>query len=154
MIDVAALQAAHDDFLTAAKDGGFGPPPAGEWDAERLLAHVALTDAHIAATALAILAGERPGYDNRVTLDEWNLSGVVERAGGLSSMIDFLRRQGRLFCDVAAELPEPVLSVQLPVLIVSGDAVVIDEPRTLETLVAGVGRTHLPLHAQQLASLR
>jgi hypothetical protein len=40
-MDVGKLHQAHEDFLSVVADGGFGPPPAGEWDAERVLAHVA-----------------------------------------------------------------------------------------------------------------
>ncbi len=40
-MDVTRLRQAHDDFLTVAAAGGFDPPPAGEWDADRILAHVA-----------------------------------------------------------------------------------------------------------------
>ena len=34
-MDVTSLRKAHDDFLAVAAEGGFGPPPAGEWDADR-----------------------------------------------------------------------------------------------------------------------
>ena len=43
---------------------------------------------------------------------------------------------------------------RLPVLIVSAGELVTDEPWSLEDLVAGVARIHLPAHAGQLARLR
>jgi hypothetical protein len=85
-MDVGALRQAHEDFLEVAKAGGFGPPPPGEWDAERLLAHVAAADAAIASVALAVAAGQRPGYDNRPSLDEWNLRRIVAEAGGADGL--------------------------------------------------------------------
>jgi hypothetical protein len=91
-MDVSLLRTAHEDFLTVAAGGGFAAPPAGEWDAEWLLAHVAAADAAIASVALAAAGGQRSSYDNRA--------------------------------------------------------------RELGDLVAGIGRFHLPLHAQQLAGLR
>jgi hypothetical protein len=58
-MDVAALRTAHEDFLAVATAGGFGPPVHGEWDAERLLAHVAATNAAIiASVALAAAGGQ------------------------------------------------------------------------------------------------
>jgi hypothetical protein len=81
-MDVTRLRQAHDEFLAVAEAGGFGPPPAGEWDAGRILAHVALGEASGAAAALAIAAGQRAVYDNRPSLDEWNLRRMVRQASG------------------------------------------------------------------------
>jgi hypothetical protein len=144
-MDVRALRQAHEDFLEVAKAGGFGPPPPGEWDAERLLAHVA---------ALAVAAGQRPAYDNRPSLDEWNLRRIVAEAGGLDGLIELMRERGRLFCEVAAALSEPAGTVRINVLIISNDELVVDEPWPLADLIAGVGTIHLPRHARQLAGLR
>ncbi len=66
-MDVRLLRKAHEDFLTVAAGGGFAAPPAGEWDAERLLAHVAAADAAIASVALAVAGGQRSSYDNRAS---------------------------------------------------------------------------------------
>jgi hypothetical protein len=153
-MDVAALRTAHEDFLAVATAGGFGPPVHGEWDAERLLAHVAATNAAIASVALAAAGGQRAAYDNRASLDEWNLRRIAGECGGLSGLAEFVRAQGRLFCEIAASLTESACSVQVPVLIVSAGELVADEPWSLEDLVAGVARIHLPAHAGQLARLR
>src|SRR6516165_3091200 len=109
LMDVCALHQAHEDFLEVAKAGGFGPPPPGEWDAERLLAHVAAADAAIASVALAVAAGQRPAYDNRPSLDEWNLRRIVAEAGGgarAGPADPAGAREGRLLCEVAAALSE------------------------------------------------
>lgn len=148
------LHQAHRDFLALAEAGAFGPPPPGEWSAEQLLAHVAATDQSIAAVALAIASGQRPGYDNRPSLDRWNLGRIVTAAGGLTGLTDLVRRTGELFCTVAEQLSEDDLNTQLPILIVSNDQIVVDEPRPLRFLVEGVGLVHLPRHGQQLHSLR
>jgi hypothetical protein len=153
-MDVTGMRKSLGEFLAVAAEGGFGPPPAGEWDAERLLAHVAAADAAIASVALAVIGGERASYDNRTSLDEWNLHRIVAECGGLSGLTDFVRVQGQLFCSVAAALPESARSVLIPVLIISGDEMVVDEPRSLFDLVEGIGRFHLPMHTQQLAGLR
>ena len=153
-MDVRALRQAHEDFLEVAKAGGFGPPPPGEWDAERLLAHVAAADAAIASAALAVAAGQRPAYDNRPSLDEWNLRRIVAEAGGLDGLIELVRERGRLLCEVAAALSESAGTVRINVLIISNDELVVDEPWPLADLIAGVGTIHLPRHGRQLAGLR
>ena len=153
-MDVSALRTAHDDFLEVAAVGGFGAPPAGEWDAERLLAHVAAADATIASVALAVAGGQRASYDNRPSLDEWNLRRIVAECGDLAGLTEFIRVQGELFCAIAAALPQSARSVRIPVLIISADELIVDEPRSLGDLIEGVGRFHLPIHAQQLSGLR
>jgi hypothetical protein len=159
-MDVRALRQAHEDFLEVAKAGGFGPPPPGEWDAERLLAHVAAADAAIASAALAVAAGQRPAYDNRPSLDEWNLRRIVAEAGGadgaagLDGLIALVREWGRLLCEVAGALSESAAAVRINVLIISNDELVVDEPWPLADLITGVGTIHLPRHARQLAGLR
>ena len=153
-MDVRALRQAHEDFLEVAKAGGFGPPPPGEWDAERLLAHVAAADAAIASAALAVAAGQRPAYDNRPSLDEWNLRRIVAEAGGLDGLIELVRERGRLLCEVAAALSESAGTVRINVLIISNDELVVDEPWPLADLIAGAGTIHLPRHGRQLAGLR
>jgi len=153
-MDVTRLRKAHDEFLAVAAGGSFGPPPAGEWDADRVLAHIALGEMSAAAAALAIAAGQRAVYDNRPSLDEWNLQRVVGEARGTGDMTSLVRRYGELLCDIAAGLTERELEVSLPVLILSKDQALVDEPRPLRALLAGLGEVHLPAHAEQLRGLR
>ena len=153
-MDITGLRQAHEDFLAVAEAGGFAPPPAGEWDADRILAHVAAGDVSAAAAALAIASGQRPVYDNRPSLDEWNLQRMVAQACSEGGMADLVRRYGELLCEVASSLTERELDVSLPILIVSKDQVLVDQPRPLRSLIAGLGEVHLPGHAEQLRGLR
>ena len=73
-MDTAKLDKGHRELAALARTGGFGPPPPGEWTAEQVLAHVACADTAIASVALRVAAGERPGYDNRPSLDVVNLA--------------------------------------------------------------------------------
>lgn len=153
-MDVAALRQAHEELIAVAANGDFGPPPAGEWDAETILAHVALVDASIAANALAIVAGQRTSHDNRTSLDEWNLRRVVSEHGGIKDLIEFIRVQGDVLAEVADSLPKSALSAPIPVLIISGSELAVDEPWTLDQLISSIGDYHLPQHTEQLAELR
>jgi hypothetical protein len=153
-MDVTRLRKAHGDFLAVAAGGGFGPPPPGEWDADRILAHVAVGEMSGAAAALAIAAGQRPVYDNRSSLDEWNLQRVVREACDAGDTASLVHRYGELLCDIAAGLTERELEVSLPLLIISPDVVLVDEARPLRSLLVGLGEVHLPAHAEQLRGLR
>jgi hypothetical protein len=153
-VDTAKLRKAHKDILDLAAEGGFGPPAPGEWDASRLLAHLISADASIASVALAVAAGQRPAYDNRPSLDDWNLRRIGRAASGLPGLARLLRGYGEILCAIAEALPEEDLALQVPVLIMSNDEVVVDQPQTLRWLVEGVADIHLPLHATQLRGLR
>jgi hypothetical protein len=153
-LDTSELSRAYVEFDGVARGGGFGPPPPGEWDAEHTLAHVASGDASIASAVLAVVAGQRPSFDNRVNQDESNLQGIIRQAGGLAGLIDLVRRNGELLCLAAAQLSDEQLDRRLPVLIVSNDEIVVDEPRPLRGLIETIGRAHLPMHAQQLRDLK
>ena len=153
-LDTSALSRAYAEFDDVARGGGFGPPPAGEWDAEHTLAHVVSGDASIVSTVLAVVAGQRPSFDNRVNQDESNLRWIIKQAGGLAGLADLVRRNGELLCLAAAQLSDEQLDQQLPVLIVSDDEVVVDGPSSLRSLIETIGRAHLPMHAQQLRDLK
>src|ERR1700719_170084 len=95
-----------------------------------------------------------PVYDNRASLDEWNLQRMVREACDEGDMASLVRRYGELLCDIAAGLTERDLDVSLPVLIISKDEVLVDEARPLRSLLAGLSGIHLAGHADQLRGLR
>jgi hypothetical protein len=152
-MDSTMVRNAYADFLAVAEAGGFGPPPPGEWDAEHILAHIYATHAHITAVALSVIAGQRPAYDNRSALDEWNLRRVIAEAGDLAVLIERVRWGGDLHGMVVEQLSEEHAAVMVPVLIISNDEVIVDEPWPLGQLAQAVGVIHLPRHADQLRSL-
>ncbi len=151
LLDTAGLRAAYAELDEVAR-GRAGPPPAGEWDRKHILAHLVSADLAIASVALAVASGQRPVYDNRVNLDEWNLRRIIEQAGG--HLADRVRAVGDLLCSIAGTLGREELDTTVPVLIVSNDELIVDEPWPLRTLVEGVGQVHLPRHAEQLRELR
>lgn len=152
-MDTTALRGAYRNFLTVAETGGFVAPPSGEWTAEQLLAHIIAADTGITAIALAVASGQRPTYDNRYSLDEWNLARIINEAGDLPSLIDLARERGRLLCDVAEQLAAAELDVGVHCLILCGSQLMADATQPLGQLINGVAEIHLPRHASQLAAL-
>jgi hypothetical protein len=150
-MDTTALRAAYHDFLAIAANGRFERPPAGEWTAEQLLAHVVATDTGIAAVALSVAAGQRPSYDNRYALDGWNLARLASRR--VPELAGRVRRRGELLCQIAEGLDDADLHVRVHCLILSGCSVMADGPMPLSELINGLAAAHLPGHTEQLASL-
>lgn len=152
-MDTTGLRAAYQSFLAVARSERFGPPPPPEWTAAQLLAHVIAGDTAITAVALAVAAGERPSYDNRLALDRWNLARICAGAGDVPALIDLVDRRGQLLCHVAEQLTDGEADVSIPTLIISNDELVLDSSLPLRSLIDGLGHVHLPRHAEQLAAL-
>jgi hypothetical protein len=152
-VDTTALRAAYQNFLAVARGERFGPPPPTEWTAAQLMAHIVAGDTGITAVALAVAAGQRPTYDNRPSLDRWNLARISTAAGDLPTLIDLVDQRGQLLCGVAERLTDAELDVTVPTLIISNDEVMLDSPLPLRSLIEGLGHVHLPRHAEQLAAL-
>jgi hypothetical protein len=152
-VDVTGLRAAYQSFLVLARSERFGPPLPAEWTAAQLLAHIIAGDTAITSVALAVAAGERPSYDNRPSLDRWNLGRICTAAGDLPALIDLVDQRGQLLCRVAEQLTDAEADVSVPTLIISNDEVMVDGPLPLRGLIDGLGQVHLPRHAEQLAAL-
>ena len=150
-MDTTALRTAYRDFLAVTDRGGFDHPPPEEWTAEQLLAHIVATDTGITAVALAVAAGQRPAYDNRYSLDGWNLARLAARP--LPELADRVRRRGELLCQVTEDLDDAELGVPVHCLILSGCTVMADRAMPLAGLINGLAVVHLPGHAAQLADL-
>ena len=152
-MDTTGLRAAYKTFLAVVRTKRFSAPPPPEWTAAQLLAHIIVGDTAITAVALAVAAGERPSYDNRPSLDRWNLARICAAAGDLAALIDLVEQRGQLLCRVAEQLTDAEADVAVPTLIISNDEVMLDSPLPLRGLIDGLGQMHLPRHAEQLAAL-
>ncbi|WP_328901827.1 MULTISPECIES: hypothetical protein [unclassified Streptomyces] len=153
-MDTTALRSAYDTLLDAAALPGLGDADDGGWNADEILAHLLSVDASIAAVALAVVAGSRPAFDNRVSLDTWNLGRIITEHSGRADLIDHVRSQATVLCDIADRLTEEAASVLVPTLLLSHDAVVLDRPMSLASLVDGLAADHVPVHTRQLLDLR
>jgi hypothetical protein len=89
-------------------------PAAGEWNADQILAHVAIINAVTIAAVSCAASGANTTYDNRIALDTWTIERLIALAGGNAGLRDRIRLQGDALCALAgpmlsdAELDTPV----------------------------------------------
>ncbi|MBO2460017.1 DinB family protein [Actinomadura violacea] len=156
-MDTSALQDAHRALLDAAATvaGAGGEPvrPPGEWNADQVLAHVALVNAATIAAVAAVASGVNTTYDNRAAHDPWTIEHTIAVAGGNAGLRDRIRRQGEALCALAPALSDAELGTRVPARLVSHDTIMVDEPVPLRDLIAGLAGNELPGHTDQLLAL-
>lgn len=158
-MDVNPLRDGYLTLLAAAAAVADADPagtnaPDGEWNADQILAHIALVDAATISAAADIAAGVNPIYDNRISLDTWTIARIIGLAGGNAGLRERIRRQGiALVAMVGEVLSEAELDTLVPTRLLSGDAVQLDQPMPFSDLVTGIATAHLPQHAEQLLAL-
>jgi hypothetical protein len=151
------LRAAHGALLAAAETVAGGPtvaPPPGEWDAERVLAHVALVTGATLATVAAVAAGAHATYDNRIAHDPWTLDRVAGLAGGPAGLRERVRRHGEALELAVRPLGAAELATPVPTRLLSHGQVLVDQALPLADIVTGLADVELPGHTQQLLALR
>lgn len=153
-MDTTALRSAYDRLLEAAAIPDLGDAADGGWNADQILAHILSVDAGTAAAALGVVSGSRPTFDNRIALDTWNLDRIIAEHSGRAELIDHVRSQATVLCDIADQLNEKATSVLVPTLLLSNDTLALDQPIPLAALINGLADNHVPEHTQQLLDLR
>jgi hypothetical protein len=153
-MDTTALRSAYDRLFEVAAIADLGEARDGGWNADQILAHLISVDASAAAVALQVVSGSRPSFDNRVTLDAWNLGRIIADHSGRADLIDHVRRQAAILCDIADRLSSEDSSVLIPALLLSNDALDLDQPIPLDALIDGLAADHIPRHTQQLLDLQ
>ncbi|WP_411150696.1 hypothetical protein [Streptomyces sp. A30] len=156
-MDTTALRGAYDRLLEVAAGPDLGDAEDvddGGWNADQILAHVLSVDAGTAAAALAVVAGSRPAFDNRVSLDPWNLGRIIAEHSGRADLMSHVRNQATVLCDIADQLNEEAAAVLVPTFLQSNGALVLDQPIPLAALINGLATDHVPGHTQQLLDLR
>jgi hypothetical protein len=158
-MDTTPLRDAYRAFLDAATvvispGTNRSAPPAGEWDADQILAHVSLISAATIAAASAVASGRNTTYDNRAALDAWTIGRVIALAGGSDGLRERIRRQGDALCAHGGPmLSEAELGTLVPTLLLSNGAVLADQPLPLRDLLSGLADAELPGHTAQLLAL-
>jgi hypothetical protein len=159
MMDTTPLRDAYrallDAAATVAGSGNPGPlPPAGEWNADQILAHVTIINAATIAAVSAITSGANTTYDNRIALDTWTIDRLIAFAGGNAGLRDRIRLQADALCTLGGPmLSDAELSTPVPTRLLSNDTVLVDQPMPLRDLITGLAEAELPGHTQQLLAL-
>lgn len=159
MIDTDALKGAYRTLLDAAatvaeSDSASKAPSPGEWNADQILAHVAIVNATTIAAAASVAAGVNPSYDNRIAQDAWTIDQVIGRAGGSAGLRERIRLQGDALCALSGTaLSETELDTPVPTLLLSNGAVLVDQVLPLQALISGLAESELPGHTEQLLAL-
>jgi uncharacterized protein YciI len=148
----ASLDAIYAPFVALLLGGRFGPPPAGEWPAELVAAHIARNNDLIAGVAEQIAAGRQVSYDNAAGVDESELAGYAASAGGRAGLAHEVERSAARLeraRDALGELAGTAVDVRIS----DHGALVVDRPLTIGDLITGNASYHLALHHDQLRAL-
>lgn len=147
-----SLDAVYAPFVASLLAGGFGPPEPGEWTAELIAAHIACNNDMIAEAAEQIAAGQPVCYDNEAGVDDTELAGYAERAGGLAGLAGAVERSaGRL--ERARDALGDLAGTEVQVIIRDHGQIVRDAPMTIGSFIDGNASFHLDLHLRQLKAL-
>ncbi|MFE0513387.1 hypothetical protein [Streptomyces sp. NPDC058964] len=158
-MDTAPLRHAYrallDAAATVADSGDTVPvPPAGEWNADQILAHVAIVNAATINAVSCVTSGANTTYDNRMAQDAWTLERVGALAGGNEGLRERIRIQGDALCALGGPtLSEAELDTLVPTLLLSNGTVLVDRPMPLRDLITGLAEAELPGHTEQLLTL-
>ncbi|MGW1553379.1 hypothetical protein [Streptomyces sp. NPDC002346] len=160
MLDTTPLRNAYRTLLEAAAtvaDAGdtVTTPPPGEWNADQILAHVALVTATTVAAVSFVAAGANTTYDNRLALDTWTIEHTIAITGDSVALRDRIQAQAEALCTLAAPaaLSESELDTPVPTRLLSHDKALVDQPMRLRELVTGLAEAELPGHTHQLLAL-
>ena len=150
-----AYRALLDAAATVADSGDPRPlPPAGEWNADQILAHVAIINATTITAVSAISSGANATYDNRMALDTWTIDRLTALAGGNAGLRDRIRCQAAALCTLGGPmLSDDELNALVPTRLLSNDTVLVDQPVPLRDLITGLAEMELPGHTRQLLAL-
>lgn len=155
-MDTTPLRDAYRALLDAAATvSDTSPaPPAGEWNADQILAHVSIINAATIAAAACVASGTNTTYDNRTALDTWSIERVIALAGSNAGLRERIRLQGDALCAFGGPaLSEAELDTLVPTLLLSNGKVLVDQPIQLRDIITGLAEVELPGHTKQLLAL-
>jgi uncharacterized protein YndB with AHSA1/START domain len=155
-VDLAPVAAAYDAFFAEAERGDFGEPPPGEWDAARVLAHVALNDLAMTAVAHALVHGSTDlVFGNTTCQDPQVLTDWVAATGDLGALVAQGRELAEVSMAATARLDPDQLATSVHCRLFHDGEIVLDDAMPWGRLAAGTqASVHLPAHTGQLRDLR
>lgn len=153
--DLEALESAYASFFAEAENDGFGAPPAGEWTADEVLAHVALNDLAMIGVCQAIVHGRTITFANERCQDPVVLRRWSDAAGDRAGLIDRGRATSRQVIAALARLTPEQLATEVHCHLLHAGAVMLDAPRPWgDVAIETQTEMHLPAHVGQLRDLR
>jgi cytosine/adenosine deaminase-related metal-dependent hydrolase len=153
-MDATALRSAYEELFAEAEAGGFGLPPAGEWTAELVLAHIAANDELLTAATEAVLADDPQAYHvDEAVSSARRASAASSRGDDLAGLIGWARSTSMRLCELAERLGERD-NTWVHTHIQDGDETIVDQPLPWARTLDIHAKVHLPLHVDQLRALR
>jgi uncharacterized protein YndB with AHSA1/START domain len=153
--DVSGLVSAYDEFFATAESGGFGAAPEGEWNAEQVLAHVALNDAAMLCVNQAIVHRTSTRFENEVCQDPEVLGLWIESAGSMDELITRGRDMARLVTASLQRLAPDQLSTEVACRLLHDGQIMLERDMPwLAVAIETQAGMHIPAHIEQLRNLR
>ncbi|MFT7475247.1 MAG: hypothetical protein ACI81L_002185 [Verrucomicrobiales bacterium] len=154
-VDLDALSAAYESFFSEAEIGGFDPPPGAEWNAEQVVAHVALNDAAMMNTCQALVHGLPTRFENVVCQEQRVLDGWIAASGDMAGLVRRGRVMARSTRAALRRLSAEQRETDVHCRLIHDGHVMVNNPMAWE-LVAITTQIdmHLPAHITQLRDLR
>ncbi|MGE3327680.1 MAG: class I SAM-dependent methyltransferase [Acidimicrobiia bacterium] len=151
----AAAGAADGAEVGTVIDGnGFVDPPAGEWSAAQVIAHIALNDAGLIAVSRALLHGEVTMFDNAAATDVARLDALA--AGrSIDELVQLGRARSEQLLHVLGRLDDEQLDTAVPCRLLDGGRIGFEGSMPWRQLVLQIHpNVHLTGHTAQLSALR
>ena len=155
-MDTSELEAAYRRVLDLARSAAGPWADAGDdggWRPGDVLAHLILNDRLLARAVRSVLEGAAQPYDNLDAIEVAELRAVADRHGGTAGLIGELEASSRELLELAGRLDEAQAASEVPVRILDGDVLRVDQPLPVASLLTIQARRHLPMHTGQLGAL-
>ncbi|MEU9504851.1 hypothetical protein AB0D32_01030 [Micromonospora sp. NPDC048170] len=152
-MDSGTLREAYEEVLAEVDAGGFGAPPAGQFSAEQIVAHLAANDELMTEATEAVIAGSPYAYYDLENIHRPQVDALVAECGGLDGLATLLRATSQKLCALTDRLG-PAAQTPVETHLREGFDLVVDEPLPWGRTLDLHARVHLPKHLAQLRLLR
>lgn len=150
-METSTIEKAHDEFVAQAREGGFGEPQEGEWDASQIVAHIIASYRMITDAGAWLLAGLPARLDNRLTQSSEYLGAIVAAAGDWDGLITALEQAGHELIHIVEAIDPATAATELPSFLVHAGETRVDGEFVFGDML---GDFHTIGHGEQLAALR
>lgn len=154
-MDTTALESAYKQLLDVARGGGFDQPAQdGGRTAERLLAHVIVSDRLLAESTASLIADGQPRYTNDAANHGGLLDEVARAYGDLDHLIAEARCGGLVLVRLVRQLDDRTGATPVQTRIVDGEVTRLDTKMPWSGVVNTHAEVHLPALATELEGLQ